>query len=220
MHRWHQFLNARKGAIWAEIGDGIWIVPPRRGLWIPVGKLHRLRMLGAVELRTLYCREDIATKKSDVRVIDVCGLLHEAILRVCELQCLDQRRDSDKRLSALVIDEIDAATSAAIRLTMPSDPRARRLAQYFMDASSDHVSLASKYSAAGLSRRTAERFFRKDTGLSPGRWYRMARLSRSLEYLVDGGTIDGAAEATGYRSRAAFSDAFGKTFGFPPSLAK
>ncbi len=219
-HVWPQFLYARTGVIQAEIEDTIWIVPPRRGLWIPVGKPHRLIMLGVVELRTLYCRQDIAVGKDDVRVFGVCGLLHEAVLRVCDLQWLDERDHKHKRLSALIIDEVTAATSDAIRLTMPIDPRARRLAQCFMDAGPDYAELAALYSAVGLSRRTGERLFRKETGLSPARWYRLARLSQGLAYLTKNGDIERAAEVAGYRSRGAFSDVFTKTFGFPPSAAK
>jgi AraC-like DNA-binding protein len=219
-HSWPQLLYARTGAIRAEIEDTIWIVPPRRALWIPARSPHRLKMLGPVKLRTVYCREPAAACIERVRVFDVSGLLHEVVLRVCDLQWLDERNENDRRLAAILLHEIATAKSTAVQLAMPADARARRLARYFLDTHFEFADMSAAYSAAGLSRRTGERIFRKETGLSPARWRRFARLSTGLEALLENGSIEDAAAAATYRSRAAFSDAFSKSFGFPPSAVR
>ncbi len=224
-HGWAQFLYARTGAIRVEARNRLWVVPPRRGLWLPAGVVHRLRMLGAVELRTLYLRpEDVPqtlVPATATRVIDVCGLLHEAILRICALRWLDERRVDDVHLAALVVAEIVVADSTSLHLVMPLDPRARRLADAMLAPQLEtHPELVDLYRTAGLSRRTGERLFKQETGLAPARWRRLAGLSRSLEHLVKGGRMESAVILAGYSSRAAFSAAFTKTFGFSPKSVR
>jgi AraC-like DNA-binding protein len=182
-------------------------------------------MLGAVELRTLYLRPTDVPQTlagpTATRVVDVCGLLHEAILRICALGWLDDREAADAHLAALVVAEIAVATSKALQLILPLDPRARRLADAILAAQPElHPELVDLYRAAGLSRRTGERLFKLETGLAPAQWRRLAGLSRSLEHLVEGGQMERAAALAGFRSRPAFSAAFTKTFGFTPKSVR
>jgi quercetin dioxygenase-like cupin family protein len=52
-HRRAQFLYGATGVMEVGTDDGAWVVPPQRGVWIPAGKPHRVRMLG-VSTRSLY----------------------------------------------------------------------------------------------------------------------------------------------------------------------
>ena len=219
-HRWPQFLYTQSGAIRAELDGAIWIVPPHRGLWIPENTAHQLKMLSRVELRTLYCRPNLVDGWTSVRVIDVCGLLHEAILRVCNLGWLDRRDPADERLARLIIDELSTTTPMDIRLPMPTEVRARRLAFLFMENRDVQKNYAELLVHAGLSRRTAERIFTRETGVSPARWRRLVRLASGLEHLANGGRIADAAEKAGYRSQSAFSDALKKMLGISPGALK
>lgn len=218
-HRWPQLLYATQGALQVKVNGELLVVPPRRGLWIPAHQPHELSMLGVVALRTLYCRPGALQVSDAASVFDVGGLLHELILRICERQWLDERCPTDCRLHAVAADELLTAPTHEIRLTMPVDPRALRLANGFLNLFSAEQSLSAACVDAGLSRRTAERIFQKETGLSPARWCRLARLSASLAYLAGGGSIGVATERAGYSNRSAFSSAFNRVFGFPPSDA-
>ncbi len=219
-HRWPQILYAIEGAIRADVADMIWVIPPRRGLIIPAECQHKLRMLGMVKLRTLYCSPRLQLDVGATRVFNVCGLLHEAILRSCQLMWLDKRVAADLRLADLIADEIKTAESASFSLTLPRDLRARRLAAGFADIKMAHRDLCDLYFEANVSRRTAERLFIHETGLSPARWRRHALLSLGLEYLTAGKSVEQVADLVGYRSQPAFTEAFKKTFGFPPNATQ
>jgi AraC-like DNA-binding protein len=219
-HPWPQLLHAKRGTMRAEIGQRIWLLPPGRALWIPAAAMHQLTMLSEVELRTLYLRPDVATPVNAVRVFVVSDLLREAILRICELQWLDARVPTEQLLRDLVLAELAQSTPEAIHLTLPSDPRALRLARRMLDAETTGLDLSATPESYGLSRRTAERIFKTETGMSPARWHRLARLGHGLASLARGDSIDAAAEHAGYQSRSAFSDVFQKTFGFPPGMAR
>lgn len=219
-HPWPQLLYSQQGAIRADVDDSLWTVPPRRALWIPAGMPHRLTMLGEVKLRTLYHAPERSSSWRVPRIMSISGLLHETILRVCAQQWLDGRRAIDRLLADLIKAELDTADRVVMALRRPHDARALRLANRFCTEADAQIPLSRLYAAAGVSRRTAERLFSAETGLSPARWRRAALLSRAVEYLADGRTIDDTAALSGFRSRSAFSHAFRQAYGFGPGEAR
>jgi AraC-like DNA-binding protein len=219
-HPWPQFMYASKGAIRAEVDNKSWIIPPRRGLCIPANAPHRLDRSANLQLRTLYVRPELVPARVKPLAVNVSGLLHEAIMRVCEQNYLDGREATDRHLGAIILNEMEQAPSPAITLTFPRDARARKLASLFLEPDTVEAPLETLCTEAGLSRRTAERAFERETGVAPGQWRRFAALSQSLVNIAGGMKIEHAALAAGYQSRSAFSDAFAKVFGFPPGRAR
>jgi len=73
--------------------------------------------------------------------------------------------------------------------------------------------LARRY---GASRRTLERLFRRQTGLSFGMWRQKARLLDSIRLLAEGKSVTEAAFDSGYAGVSAFVAAFKRTFGYTP----
>lgn len=219
-HPWSQLLYAQAGAVRAAIGDRFWTLPTRRGLWIPAHLPHRLYMSSRLQLRTLYMRPRNETPFEVACVVKVSGLLHEAILRVCAQGVLDDRIETDRSLATIIRGEIAFGDAGRFVLLQPKDKRARRLADFFFDTELRDARLETLCEKAGLSRRTAERVFQNECGLSPAQWRRFAALSEGLVSIAGGATINQATIAAGYQSRSAFSEAFSQAFGFPPSEAK
>ncbi len=219
-HAWPQFLYARSGAIRVEIVGKWWTIPPRRGLWIPASIRHGLLMSSQLQLRTLYFSPAFAGERNEVGAVDVSGLLHEAILRVCEQGSLDARRVADRHLAEVILNEVKRSNPSMIALTIPVDPRARRLAEIFLNSDQRSASMDSLCAEAGLSRRTAERHFLNETGLPPAQWRRFKALMESVVSIAGGERIEDAAYSVGYQSRSAFSEAFVRAFGITPSAAR
>ena len=65
-------------------------------------------------------------------------------------------------------------------------------------------------------RRTIERLFQDDTGLSLGRWRRQLSLVRALQALGGDAPLAAVAFDAGYSTPSAFIAAFKKTFGLSP----
>jgi transcriptional regulator GlxA family with amidase domain len=70
---------------------------------------------------------------------------------------------------------------------------------------------------AGASLRTLERCFVAETGASVGEWRRRVRLFHALRHLEGGAPVTTVALDVGYASTSAFSHAFARQFGRPPS---
>lgn len=219
-HVWPQLLYASQGAIRAEAGGRYWTVPPRRGLWIPAGTPHSLLISSRLHLRTLYLRPGTRGLAAAPALIDVTGLLHEIILRICTEGPLDDRDATSRHLGALLIGEMERGQTHQVSLKRPQDPRAVRLAQLFLDPGTVRLRMEHLCQSAGLSRRTAERLFEQECGLPPAQWRRLAALSQGLMSIASGEAIESAAEQAGYDSRSAFAEAFTRAFGFPPGQAR
>jgi AraC-like DNA-binding protein len=71
----------------------------------------------------------------------------------------------------------------------------------------------------GASPRTLTRLFRRETGMSFGRWRQMLRLSEAAALLSQGVPAARAAVLVGYASVPAFGSAFRAAFGQTPGGA-
>ena len=69
----------------------------------------------------------------------------------------------------------------------------------------------------GVSARTVQRLFRRETGLTFGQWRQQARLLFALQRLARGDRIIDVALDSGYASQSAFAAMFRRHFGEPPS---
>ncbi len=219
-HDWAQLVYVEDGLLRTAADAAFWLVSSGRGLWLPAGVEHDQFALGRARLRTLYFRPGSDMTHASPRVLRVSPLLHQLILRVCQLQWLDRRESLHRHLAALLRHETAALDAAPVRLDRPSDVRAARLAAMFIDAANDEVPLTALLTRAGLSRRTAERLFAAESGMTPAAWWRTARLYRAYAWLAAGESVDSVATRCGYRSRSAFSDAFTRLVGQSPATVR
>jgi AraC-like DNA-binding protein len=220
-HPWHQFLYAISGAMTVTRDRSSWMIPTGRAVFIPASCSHGIRMWGTVEMRTLYLSPALTgIENAECRVVEVAPLLRELILRSVERMGLDSRAAHDSRLIGLLEDEIKTAMTQAedspLVLPLPADERALALARYVLENPlvSDKVDgLAKQY---GLARRTLERRFRDQTGMSFGMWRQKARLLDSIRLLAEDQSVTDTALDCGYSSVSAFIAAFKSTFGYTP----
>lgn len=52
-HRRGQLLYAANGVVAVSTPQGAWVAPPERAVWIPGGTPHAVRMVGAVQTRSV-----------------------------------------------------------------------------------------------------------------------------------------------------------------------
>jgi AraC-like DNA-binding protein len=220
-HQWHQLLYATSGAMTVSTLRSSWMIPTARAVFIPACATHAIRMWGMVEMRTLYLSPALTRfENKECRVMDVAPLLHELILRTVERMGLDSRVAHDSRLIGLLEDEVETAMAAAeespLMLPLPQDERVLALAHHVLaqPLGSENVEeLAKQY---GVARRTLERRYRDETGMSFGMWRQKARLLDSIRLLAEGRSVTDAAMDCGYASVSAFIAAFKGTFGYTP----
>lgn len=218
-HPTAQLLYAVQGVMLVTTDAGQWIVPPTRAIWLPIGTWHHVRMLGEVQMRTVYIREDrLAGLPDTCGVIAVSALLRELILAAMSLP-LDYREHSrDGHLVQLLLDEIREVPTLSLSLPEPHSPHLQRLCQAFRAAPDDGKSLAEWAGLLSMDIRTLQRRFVRETGLTVGQWRRQCRLLQAMELLAQGKSILHVSLSLGYASPSAFATMFRKELGIAPSL--
>ena len=202
-------------------GRSSWMIPTARAVFIPAHSAHAIRMWGTVQMRTLYLSPALTSfEKPECRVIEVAPLLRELILRTVERMGLDSRVPHDSRLIGLLEDEVNLAMAAAadspLVLPLPQDERALALAHSVLQQPLRSENVDELAKQHGVARRTLERRFSDETGMSFGVWRQKARLLDSIRLLAEGTSVTDTALDCGYASVSAFIAAFKGTFGYTP----
>jgi AraC-like DNA-binding protein len=215
LHDWHQLLYASAGSMTVHAGRLSWMIPPGKAIFIPSGCSHSIRMWGQVAMRSLAFPAGMAALE-ECRVLSVTPLLRELILRVIDMRALDSRVPEHQRLLGILLDEMTLAPVAPLMLPLPIDSRALAVAQHVLDCPGENEPLDKLSRHYGAGRRTLERLFRNETGMSFGLWRQKVRMLDSVRLLSEGQSVTDAALDSGYTSVSAFIAAFKVTFGCTP----
>jgi AraC-like DNA-binding protein len=222
---WHgharaQLLYATGGVMRIATAAARFVVPPGRALWVPAGLPHAVTMRGEVAMRALFVRPDAASGgPATAAVLAVSPLLRELILAACAEPLEWDPAGRAGHVSALILDEIARARPLPLGVPAPRDPRLLRLAAALGDDPARPLTLEGWAAECGASPRTLTRLFRRETGMSFGRWRQMLRLSEAAALLAQGMPAARAAALVGYASVPAFGSAFRAAFGQTPGAA-
>ncbi|WP_153110979.1 AraC family transcriptional regulator [Propionivibrio limicola] len=217
-HPTAQLIHAVQGVMVVRADDGQWIVPPTRGLWMPPGVVHQMRLIGEVRLRTVYIRPDASPDLPQrCQVVRISPLLRELILAAIEIEQPYAADSRDGRLMRLLLDEVAALPSLPLRLPAPVDPALQTICRTIADTPDDPSTLADWAGQLGVNARTIQRRFLRETGMTFGDWRQQARLIMALERLASGEKVIDVALSLGYNSPSAFATMFKQQFGVTPS---
>ncbi|WP_028534998.1 AraC family transcriptional regulator [Paludibacterium yongneupense] len=218
-HPTAQLLYAVSGVMVVTTEQGRWIVPPTRGLWLPIGTWHRVRMVGRVRMRTIYVREDALEGLPDeCRVVGIPPLLRELMLAAMHVPLHYAVASRDDLLMRLLLAEIRTLPALALSLPRPSTPPLCRVCDDLLAQPDDGRSVQAWAASIAIDPRTLQRRFLRETGLTFGQWRRQARLLVALERLAGGERVLDVALDLGYASPNAFATMFKRELGVPPSL--
>jgi AraC-like DNA-binding protein len=218
-HRRGQLLYGSTGVVMVRTSEGTWMMPPQRGIWIPPGIVHDVRMLGAVTIRTLYVEPDAACGMPErCQVLGISPLM-QALL--AEAVGLPKEYDLDGRdgaLMALVQHELRRLSPLPLSLPLPAHEALARRCRAFILHPTPHETIEGWSRSLGLSRRSFTRLFRREMGLSFMEWRQKACLMAALPRLADGESVTSVALDIGYDNPAAFTTMFKRVLGLSPRM--
>lgn len=197
---------------------GIWIVPPQRAVWIPPGRDHAVRMVGPVQMRTLYVEPGAAPGlPAECRVIEVSPLLRELILALMDEPVDYARGSRGEAIARLLLQELVAVEALPLHLPQPRDARLQAVCRQIEARIGEDLPLEEIARDAGMSSRTLARLFRRETGMGFQQWRQQARLAEALARLAAGQPVGQVAADLGYAGTAAFTAMFRRSLGTTPS---
>jgi AraC-like DNA-binding protein/mannose-6-phosphate isomerase-like protein (cupin superfamily) len=220
-HARDQLLYAVAGVMRIETETEAWMVPPDRAVYLPAGTRHRVVIRGDLEMRTLYIAAgEPAGLPQRPTVIEVSELLRALILALIEEPVLYDEAGRGGLIARLILAELTLARRLPLVVPMPMDPRLRRLCDALLANPESESTLEDRAMAAGASARTLARLFQSELNMGFAVWRQRVRFHNAIEALAAGQPIAKVAHANGYRSASAFSAAFRKAMGAPPSAIR
>jgi AraC-like DNA-binding protein len=217
-HNRDQLVYASRGVMTVRTPNGTWVVPPHRAVWIPAEIPHTITMSGLVAMRTLYLKPRLAKGlPRDCCVINVSTLLKELILHACTVCTLKKSVKWQMHLVAVILQQLEAVQTIPLQLPHLSDPRLVRIAEILMSDPRDSRTLAQLCKGTGAGKRSVERLFQQEIGMTFGRWRQQLRLMQGMRLLAEGAKVTHAALESGYGTASAFTSMFRKALGITPS---
>lgn len=217
-HRGGQIFWPEAGSAVIGTAEGRWCVPTGCALWMPPGLMHDASSEGGLHMQGIQVPPEAAAGlPAGCRILPFSPLLRELALRAATWPQALPLDDRQRRIVAVMLDEMAAAPTTPLLLPMPRDRRARRLAAALLAAPGSRRTLAEWARLAAASPRTLERRFGAETGLSVAAWQRRARLVAALDLLGRGHSVTAVALELGYDSPSAFTAMFRRTLGTTPA---
>ncbi|HEX6705533.1 MAG TPA: helix-turn-helix transcriptional regulator [Albitalea sp.] len=224
-HPWGQLALSATGVVRLTVEHGTYLVPPSRALWIPAGVEHAVTVVEDADLRTLYLHHPPARVQPwrQCRVLEVSDLLRALVM------AMDVRADGtgavlspdelqrERRIGALVLDELRLARPVRLGVDLPADKRLRSLCQAVLDDPIRHATLEGWARDSGASPRTVARLFRQELGTSFVQWRQQVLLAKALAMAARKLPMATIASELGYASPSAFSAMVRRSVGAPPS---
>ncbi|MFZ4962904.1 AraC family transcriptional regulator [Pseudomonas sp. Mn2068] len=212
-----QFLYASEGLMRVASGNGIWSIPPQRGLWIPAGIVHDQIMLTDTRMRTLYIERSQADQLGTrVKVIEVDTLLRELILALAEQPMVYPDDVHNTSLVALILHKLEHSRTVPLEIPWPQDRRLVSICQQILESPAMPQTIEQWSEVVGASTRTLIRLFIKETGITYRQWVQQVRLAQALIMLEAGEPINRIADSLGFASPSAFSAMFKRILGESP----
>ncbi|HZF28222.1 MAG TPA: helix-turn-helix transcriptional regulator [Gammaproteobacteria bacterium] len=214
---WGQLIYAAEGVMRVKAGERLWIVPPTRAVWAPPRTTYEIFAHGALATRTLYLSPRLSTPLADeFQGMDVRPLLREIILHVIGVGTLDRAQASQRRVIGVLLDQLRATGPLPLSIKLPSDRRARLVADRLQKNPADRAALDSLGRVASASARTLQRLFLDETGLRFSAWRQRLRMLHAVARLGAGESVTIAGKRAGYATTSAFIAAFRKQLGSTP----
>jgi AraC-like DNA-binding protein len=216
-HRKGQLVVALRGAVTCEVPDGLWMVPPQCGVWIPSGMLHSNRVTSNASICFLFVEPDAAMLSDQCCSLSLTPLVRELIQH---LASLPQRYPADgptARLVAVLLDELARMPAEGLHLPISRHPRLRQIAETLTGNPADRSTVAEWGARVAMSERTLARLVLSETGMTFGRWRQQLHIIIALQRLSAGASVQRVSEDLGYESVSAFITMFKKVLGKPPA---
>jgi AraC-like DNA-binding protein len=210
-----QLVYAAAGALATTTARGTWVAPASRVTWTPPGFDHSHRFYGRTDARLVAIPAgECGGLVAHPSVFAVSPLLREALLALTGRS--GRSPEVEKRLRAVVVDELRETPEQSLHLPEPRDDRLRVVTDLLRADPGRATTLAALGRVAGASERTLSRLFHADLGMSFHRWRTILRIHHAVVHLTDGQSVTDTAVACGWSNPSTFIEAFSAVVGQTP----
>jgi AraC-like DNA-binding protein len=186
-------------------------------MWIPPATEHRVQMIGAVSMQSLYIEPHaIADLPSHCQVVAISPFMRSLMTEALSLPIEYELEGRAGALMQLIQHEMKQLPVLPLSLRYPTDGPLSARCRRFVERPNIHETIDAWAEALSMSRRSFTRLFRRATGISFVAWRQQACLLCAMPRLAAGEAVTTIAMDLGYENPAAFTLMFRRAFGSPP----
>jgi len=216
-HNMGQLVLALRGGVTCSVPQGLWMVPPQCGVWIPGGMPHSNRVTANASVCFLFVPADVAGLPDHCCTLTITPLVRELIVHLSALSEADIETPPNRQLADVLIEQLRRMPAEHLHLPLSDHPRLREIASALNADPADRSTVAQWGKRVAMSERTLARLVQQEVGMSFGRWRQQLHLILALQRLSAGVSVQRTADDLGYESVSAFITMFKKTLGKTPA---
>ncbi|MBR1160489.1 AraC family transcriptional regulator [Bradyrhizobium elkanii] len=214
-HRKGQLVFALGGGVMCRVPNGLWMVPPHCGVWLPGGTRHTNIATANARIFFVFIEPGAADLPDRCCTLSISPLLRELIIALSDRMQHDG--GSETLVAQLLLSELPRMPLQQLHLPISPEPRLRRIAAALADDPADRRTMAEWAERVALSESSLARLILRETGLTFGRWRQQLHLIVALRELSAGASVQQVSSALGYESVTALITMFKKALGKPPA---
>ena len=214
-HRKGQLVMPLRGGVTCRVPNGMWMVPPHCGVWVPGGMRHSNVATANARLFFLFIEPGAADLPDRCCTLSLSPLVRELIIELAD-QSAVATADAEL-LIAVLLSALPRMPVEQLHLPLTDEPRLERIASALVNDLSDRRTMAQWASRVAMSENSLARLVRQETGLTFGRWRQQLQLIVALRSLAAGATVQQISGDLGYESVSAFITMFKKALGTSPA---
>ncbi|WP_088142449.1 AraC family transcriptional regulator [Achromobacter xylosoxidans] len=216
-HAMGQLVLSLQGGVTCSVPQGLWMVPPQCGVWIPGGVPHSNRVTQNGRVCFLFVPPDATGLPGQCCTLAISPLVRELVAYLADLAPEDTATPSNRKLAEVLVEQLARMPAEQLHLPISEHPRLREIADALHADPADRSTVAQWGRRVAMSERTLARLVQQELGMSFGRWRQQMHLIQALQRLSAGISVQRTAEDLGYESVSAFITMFRKTLGKTPA---
>ncbi|MDR2294153.1 MAG: AraC family transcriptional regulator [Microbacterium sp.] len=215
-HHRHELTWVVHGSAVVESVHDRWRLTTAHALWIPAGVDHRIELDGESLVFPLWFEPALhASPWREPRVIQRSPSLTAFARRMLQ-PGLSSPAELEEAVNG-VYRLMQTHAEARELLPVPTDPRAREVAEGLLADPACPLTLEGWARRVHTSSKTLQRHFANETNLTFPAWRSAARLRASLPLLERGDQVAAVSAVVGFASASGFVTAFRKRYGCTPA---
>jgi AraC-like DNA-binding protein len=216
-HSWHQLLYASSGVLIVDVIGERLFIPPENAVWLPCGCRHSVSTEYGAELKSLYINGNYQQLPTDKSVVlKISPIIKVLIIEVSTFDVEYSISGYEKEVISLMLSTLPRFKPITDHLPWPTSVGLLKMCNQLYERPGGKQTTLMLAKDLAMSKRTLERKFHKETGMTLQAWSLRLRFLKAIKLLTAGHSITNISLDLGYSSPSPFIYMFRKISGMSP----
>ena len=216
-HKWHQLVYATSGVLIVDVIGKRLFIPPENAVWLPCGCRHSVSTEYGAELKSLYIDgkyQQLPTDKS--LVLKISAIMKALIIEISTFDIEYSISGYEEQVISLMLSTLPRLEHVKDHLPWPTSVELLKMCSQLYKQPGDKKTTLMLAESLAMSKRTLERKFHRETGMTLQAWSLRLRFLKAIELLTVGHSITNISLDLGYSSPSPFIYMFRNISGMSP----